>query len=65
MYYIDLDRPMGSWRKGWREACKRAGVSYRCRLCTRTWSIYVRTRIGQWKELWREKTQEAAKRAAP
>jgi hypothetical protein len=29
MYDIDLDRPMGSWRKGWREACKRAGVSYR------------------------------------
>jgi flagellar biosynthesis/type III secretory pathway protein FliH len=29
MYDIDLSRPMGSWRKGWLEACKRAGVSYR------------------------------------
>jgi integrase len=29
MYDADLSRPMGSWRKGWLEACKRAGVSYR------------------------------------
>jgi integrase len=29
MYDIDLSRPMGSWREGWLEACKRAGVSYR------------------------------------
>jgi integrase len=29
MYDVDLNRPMGSWRKGWLEACKRAGVSYR------------------------------------
>ena len=29
MLDIDLTRPMGSWRKAWLEACKRAGVRYR------------------------------------
>jgi integrase len=29
IYGVDLSRPMASWRKGWLEACKRAGVSYR------------------------------------
>jgi len=26
---VDLNRPMGSWRKAWRLACKAAGVRYR------------------------------------
>lgn len=30
LYDVDLSRPMGSWRKAWRLACKAAGV--RCRL---------------------------------
>ena len=29
VYDADLNRPMGSWRKAWLEACKRAGVRYR------------------------------------
>jgi integrase len=29
IYGADLTKPMGSWRKGWLEACKRAGVRYR------------------------------------
>ena len=29
VYDVDLGRPMGSWRKAWLEACKRAGVAYR------------------------------------
>jgi integrase len=29
IYDADLSRPMGSWRKAWLEACKRAGVTYR------------------------------------
>jgi integrase len=29
IYDADLSRPMGSWRKAWLEACKRAGVRYR------------------------------------
>ena len=29
VYDADLGRPMGSWRKAWLEACKRAGVRYR------------------------------------
>ena len=29
LYDVDLKRPMGSWRKGWRRACKAAGVHYR------------------------------------
>jgi hypothetical protein len=29
IYEVDLDRPMGSWRKGWLGACKKAGVRYR------------------------------------
>lgn len=29
LYNIDLTRPMGSWRKAWRVACKAAGVRYR------------------------------------
>lgn len=31
LYAIDLNRPMGSWRKAWRMACKAAGVRYRPR----------------------------------
>jgi integrase len=29
IYDLDLERPMGSWRLAWLEACKRAGVRYR------------------------------------
>jgi integrase len=29
VYDADPSRPMGSWRKAWLEACKRAGVHYR------------------------------------
>lgn len=29
LYAVDLNRPMGSWRKAWRIACKSAGVRYR------------------------------------
>jgi integrase len=29
MYDTNLSCPIGSWRKGWLEACKRAGVAYR------------------------------------
>jgi len=29
LYDVDLSRPMGSWRKAWRLACKAAGVRYR------------------------------------
>jgi len=29
LYDVDLTRPMGSWRKAWRIACKAAGVRYR------------------------------------
>jgi integrase len=29
LYDVDLNRPMGSWRKAWRVACKAAGVRYR------------------------------------
>jgi integrase len=29
LWDIDLDHPMGSWRKAWRLACKAAGVRYR------------------------------------
>ena len=29
LYDVDLNRPMGSWRKAWRIACKTAGVRYR------------------------------------
>ncbi len=29
LYSVDLNRPMGSWRKAWRIASKAAGVSYR------------------------------------
>jgi len=29
VYGVDLSLAMGSWRKAWLEACKRAGVSYR------------------------------------
>ncbi len=29
LYDADLNRPMGSWRKAWRIACKAAGVRYR------------------------------------
>ncbi len=29
LYNVDLTRPMGSWRKAWRLACKAAGVRYR------------------------------------
>ncbi len=29
VYDADLGRPMGSWRKTWLEACKRAGVRHR------------------------------------
>jgi integrase len=29
MYDLDLTCPMGFWRKGWVEACKRAGLRYR------------------------------------
>jgi integrase len=29
IYDTELSHPMGSWRKGWLEACKRAGVRYR------------------------------------
>jgi integrase len=29
MYNVALDRPMGSWRKAWLDACKKAGVKYR------------------------------------
>jgi integrase len=29
LYDVDLNRPMGSWRKAWRLACKAAGVRYR------------------------------------
>ena len=28
VYDVDLSLPMGSWRKAWLEACKRAGASY-------------------------------------
>jgi integrase len=29
VYDVDLDRPMGSWRKAWLGTCKNAGVRYR------------------------------------
>ena len=29
LYSVDLNRPMGSWRKAWRIASKAAGVRYR------------------------------------
>jgi integrase len=29
VYDVDLTRPMGSWRKAWLEACKKAGTRYR------------------------------------
>jgi integrase len=29
VYDVDLARPMGSWRKAWLDACKKAGVRYR------------------------------------
>lgn len=29
LYDVDLNRPMGSWRKAWRIACKAAGKRYR------------------------------------
>jgi integrase len=29
LYDVDLDRPMGSWRKAWRIASKAAGLRYR------------------------------------
>jgi len=29
LYDVNLNRPMGSWRKAWRIACKAAGVRYR------------------------------------
>lgn len=29
LWDVDLSRPMGSWRKAWRLACKAAGVQYR------------------------------------
>ena len=29
VYDVDLERPMGSWRKAWLGACKNAGVRYR------------------------------------
>jgi len=29
IYDVDLERPMGSWRKAWLGACKNAGVRYR------------------------------------
>lgn len=29
VYDVELERPMGSWRKAWLGACKRAGVRYR------------------------------------
>jgi integrase len=29
LYEVDLNRPMGSWRKAWRIACTAAGVRYR------------------------------------
>jgi len=29
LYGVDLNRPMGSWRKAWRLACQAAGVRYR------------------------------------
>lgn len=29
VYDVDLERPMGSWRKAWLGACKKAGVRYR------------------------------------
>jgi integrase len=29
IYGADLNRPMGSWREAWLEACKRAGLRYR------------------------------------
>ena len=29
VYEADLSRPMGSWRKAWLEACRRAGIRYR------------------------------------
>jgi integrase len=29
LYDLDLERPMGSWRKAWLGACKNAGVRYR------------------------------------
>jgi integrase len=29
LYNVDLNRPMGSWRKAWRIASKAAGVRYR------------------------------------
>jgi integrase len=29
LYDVDLSRPMGSWRRAWRFACKAAGVRYR------------------------------------
>jgi len=29
LYNVDLSRPIGSWRKAWRIACKAAGVRYR------------------------------------
>ena len=29
LWDVDLSRPMGSWRKAWRVACKAAGVRYR------------------------------------
>ena len=29
LYEVDLNRPIGSWRKAWRLACKSAGLRYR------------------------------------
>src|SRR3989442_15401211 len=29
LYDVNLNRPMGSWRKAWRISCKAAGVRYR------------------------------------
>ena len=29
VYDVDLNRPMGSWRKAWLIACRKAGVHYR------------------------------------
>jgi integrase len=41
VYDVDLERPMGSWRKAWLGACKNAGVRYRWHDLRHTFKLRV------------------------